>query len=500
MLGAFFTEHILLAAAGLLLVSVLLSKFSDRFSIPSLALFLGIGMLAGSEGIGGISFDNAALAKTIGVVALSFILFSGGLDTEYATVKPVFLKGLLLATLGVAVTAGVVGLFASRVLGLPLKEGLLVGAIISSTDAAAVFSILRSKNISLKGELRPLLELESGSNDPMAVFLTVGLIRLIQHPSMPWFYLIGMFAQQMIVGFLVGWAVSKFLLKVINRLRLEYEGLYAVLTFSLAMLSYAAAETLGGNGFLSVYLTGLMLSKKDFFYKKNLIRFHGGLAWLMQIVMFVTLGLLVYPSKLIPVASGGIATALVLFFVARPIGVLLCLPFYPVRKKLMVSWVGLRGAAPIVLATFPLLAGVSSSELIFDVVFFVVLVSVLIQGTSIPFVSKALKVHAPLRRKLRYPLEFEQHDGVDADLVEFMVPYAGAAAGKKLYDLDFPKDSLAVLIGRGDKFIVAKGNTILEEGDVVLALVSKKDLNAVKSIFNKLETPKGKSHREDVRT
>ncbi|MFH1801091.1 MAG: potassium/proton antiporter [Candidatus Omnitrophota bacterium] len=484
------TELILLVTALLLFLSVLSSKLSDRLSLPALVLFLAIGMLAGSEGIGGIHFDNAALAKIIGVIALSFILFSGGLETDYGETRRVFAKGITLSTLGVLITSVVVGIFASWIFKIPIKEGLLLGAIISSTDAAAVFSILRSKNISLKGGLRPLLELESGSNDPMAVFLTLGMIQLIQHPAMPWPYLIVMFFKQMTLGFVAGWIFAGILLWTINRLRLEYEGLYAVLTFSVALLAYAAAETVGGNGFLAVYLTGLLLSRKDFFYKRSLIRFHAGLAWLMQIAMFVTLGLLVFPSKLIPIAWGGIATAFVLFFVARPIGVFICLPFDSFKEKLMISWVGLRGAAPIVLATFPLLAKVSNSELIFDVVFFVVLVSVLIQGTSIPVVSKWLGLHAPFQRKIRYPLEFEQREGVDADLVEFFVPYGGEAAGKRLYDLNFPQDSLAVLIGRNDKFIVAKGNTVLDGGDVVLVLVSKKDLDAVKMIFSGIKNTK----------
>ncbi len=489
------TEQVLLAAALLLFLGVLSSKLSDRFSIPSLVLFVGIGMLAGSEGIGRIAFNNAALAKTIGVIALSFILFSGGLETDFREAKRVFIKGITLSTLGVLITAGVVGVFASWIFKIHIKEGLLLGAIISSTDAAAVFSILRSKNISLKGQLRPLLELESGSNDPMAVFLTLGMIQLIQHATMPWYALIGMFFKQMALGFVVGWLVSEIFLRIINRLRLEYEGLYAALTFSIALLAYGAAEVTGGNGFLAVYVTGLLLSRKDFFYKRSLVRFHAGLAWLMQIAMFVTLGLLVFPSQLIPIAGGGLATALVLFFVARPVAVFLCLPFDRLREKLMISWVGLRGAAPIVLATFPLLAKVSNSELIFDVVFFVVLVSVLIQGTSIPVISKWLRVHAPLQRRTRYPLEFEQHEGVDADLVEFLVPYGGKAAGKKLYDLNFPQESLAVLVGRDDKFIVAKGNTVLEEGDVVLALVSKKDLGSLKTIFNAVEDKKLSDHR-----
>jgi cell volume regulation protein A len=243
------TEQIVLAVALLLFLSVLSNKLSERFSIPALVLFLAIGVLAGSEGIGGIYFDNAALAKTIGIIALSFILFSGGLETDFGEAKRVFVKGITLSTLGVLITAFVVGAFASWVFKIPLKEGLLLGAIISSTDAAAVFSILRSKNISLKGQLRPLLELESGSNDPMAVFLTLGMIQLIQHPSMPWYFLIGMFLKQMAFGFIVGWVLAEILLRIINRLRLEYEGLYAVLTFSIALLAYAAAKRSAGTVF-----------------------------------------------------------------------------------------------------------------------------------------------------------------------------------------------------------------------------------------------------------
>jgi len=481
-------EQIFLAAGLLLLFSVLASRVSDRFSIPSLVLFLGIGMLAGSEGIGGIQFNNAAFAKMIGVVALSFILFSGGLETDYAEVKSVFGKGIALSTLGVLITAVAVGSFASWIFKIPLKEGMLLGAIVSSTDAAAVFSILRSKNIGLKGRLRPLLELESGSNDPMAVFLTLGMIRLIQHPEMPWYDLIGMFFAQMVLGLVTGWIISSVLLWGINRLRLEYDGLYTVLTVSVVLLTYAASEVIGGNGFLAVYVAGLLLSRKNFFYKKNLIRFHAGSAWLMQIVMFVSLGLLVFPSKLPPIAWKAVATALVLFFIARPAGVFACLPFAPFKEKLMISWVGLRGAAPIVLATFPLLEKISNSGIIFDVVFFVVLASVLIQGTSIPAVSRWLGLHAPLQRKPRFPLEFEQQEGVDADLLEFIVPYGAKIAGQRLYDLSFPQDSLAVLLGRDDKFIVAKGNTILEEGDVVLVLVSPKDLATVKTIFSELRS------------
>lgn len=485
-------EHFLLAGSALLLMSLFAIKLSGKFSIPALAIFLGLGMLAGSEGPGGIYFDNAQLAKSLGVLTMCLILFSGGLDTDFTTIKRVFFRGMLLSTLGVFVTALLVGLFSIHLLGLNLYESLLLGAIVSSTDAAAVFSVLRTRNISLKPPLRSLLEFESGSNDPMAVFLTIGLIELIRNPSMEWGHFGMLFIRQMSFGFVSGFAGAWLIAYLVNRIRLEFEGLYPVLTVSLVIFIYSFTETVGGNGFLAVYLVGLGLARREFFFKKTLMRFHEGLAWLMQIGMFLTLGLLVFPSHLVPVIVPGLALAAVLFFIARPVSVLLCLSFSKLnlRERCMVSWVGLRGAAPIVFATFPLLAGIENAEILFNVVFFVVLLSVLVQGTSIPFIARILNVNVPLERRGRSPLEFEQREGLDADLVEFMVPYEGKVVGKAVAELGLPSESLAVLICRGDKFLVAKGFTLLEGGDVVMILVKKSDLEAVKKIFNSLRDDK----------
>lgn len=485
----FSIEYPLLAGSVLLLLSLFAIKIFGRFSIPALALFLGIGMLAGSEGIGGIYFDNAFLAKSFGVVTLSFILFSGGLDTQFATIRTVIGRGLLLSTLGVFLTAIIVGVFAVWLLNLTLPEGLLMGAIVSSTDAAAVFSVLRSRNISLKHPLKPLLEFESGSNDPMAVFLTIGFIEWIQNPGMEWSHFGVMFVKQMGFGFIAGVAAAWLTAYLVNRIKLEYEGLYPVLTVSLIIFTYSLTESIGGNGFLAVYLAGLGLARREFFFKKTLMRFHEGLAWLMQIGMFLTLGLLVFPSHLAPVAVPGLVIAAVLFFLARPLSVMLCLSFSKMsfRQRHMVSWIGLRGAAPIVLATFPLLAGIGKAETIFNIVFFVVLLSVLVQGTSIPFVAKLLKVNAPLERRNRIPIEFEHSDALDADLLEFIVPYEGKIVGQSVAELNLPADSLAVLVCRGDRFIVAKGSTGLDPGDVVMILVNKADLEVVKRIFSELK-------------
>ncbi|HOE68621.1 MAG TPA: potassium/proton antiporter [Candidatus Omnitrophota bacterium] len=485
-------EQVLLAVSLLLLMGVFSSKVSDRFAIPVLLLFLAIGMLAGSEGPGKIYFDNAPLAKSIGIIALIFIIFHGGLDTDWEEVRPVLWHAALLSTIGVLLTAVITGYFAMLILKFSFLEGMLLGSIVSSTDAAAVFSILRSRRISLKQPLKPLLELESGSNDPMAVFLTTGFIGLMSTKEMSLVSLIPMFFLDMGVGALVGLLMARLIVYLLRRVELEYEGLYPVVMIALVLLTYVTAVFLKGNGILAVYLAGLMLGRSRFPNKRTLLRFQGGLAWLMQITMFVTLGMLVFPSHIIPLMGAGLLLTLLLMVVARPVSVFLCLlPFkLSFRKKTMIAWVGLRGSVPIILATFPFMAGVPQAGTIFNVVFFVVFASVLIQGTSIPVVSKWLKLDTPLRRRVVSPIEFEKTEAMEADLLEFMVPYSGTVAGKKLYDLDFPKGSLAVLVGRNNKFIVAKGDTALKEGDVVLALVSPPDLERVKAILNAVENKK----------
>lgn len=483
------TEYLILGAAFLLVQSIIASKISSRFGIPALLLFMGVGMLAGVDGLGGIAFDNAWLAKSLGVVALAYILFSGGLDTDAVSVRHVIRRGVSLATLGVLLTAGLVGAFAHRVLGFPLLEGLLLGAVVSSTDAAAVFSILRSHNVSLKRKLKPLLELESGSNDPMAVFLTLGILQLMASPSTSPFNLILWFVQQMALGGILGLAFGRIMIFTVNRIKLEYDGLYPVLTLALVMLTYSFTVVVGGSGFLAVYIAGIVMSRRDFLYKKTLTRFHDGIAWLMQIVMFLALGLLVYPSRLVPIIGTGFITALFLMLAARPVSVFVSLAFarMGLNEKLMISWVGLRGAAPVILSTFVLLAAPPGADRIFNIVFFVVLLSVLFQGTTIPLVAKWLKVDAPLEHKRRYPIEFEPTEGINTDLVEYMIPFNAAVAGKAIYELGLPADCLVTMICRNDQFIVAGGKTVLEEGDIVLALVNPETQKTLLTIFSKLK-------------
>lgn len=484
---AYSIEYLLIGISLLLLASIVASKASSRLGIPSLLIFIAIGMLAGSDGIGGIYFDNAWVAQAMGVVALVFILFAGGVSTDWRSVRPVMKEGLALATLGVALTAGLVGLFAVAVLRLSLLEGLLLGAIISSTDAAAVFSVLRSRSVNLKDRLKPLLEFESGCNDPMAVFLTVAVIRLMTEPNVSPVSVLPIFAFQAVLGAVAGFGFGRATVLLVNRLRLEYEGLYPVLTLSMAVLTYALTAYAGGSGFLAVYMAGLVVGNSGIAHKRSLGRFHDGLAWLMQIAMFLTLGLLVFPSHLPEVIGAGLLASLFLMFVARPASVFLSLPLskLDLPSKIMVSWVGLRGAVPIILATFPLVAGVPKAEILFNLVFFIVLTSALLQGTTIPLVARWLKVAAPLQNKRRFPLELEKAEGVDADLVELIVPYGSDAVGKAIVELNFPRESMISLICRNDNFVLPSGSTELEEGDVLQILVTKAGLPHVRRIIEK---------------
>lgn len=387
----------LLVSSLLLFLSILGWIISSRTGIPALILFLGIGMLAGSDGPGGIYFDNAEVAQSVGVAALAFILFAGGLETKWHVVRPALGGALSLSTVGVLLTAVIVAVFALVVLHVSFIEGLLLGAIISATDAAAVFSVLGARNLRLKGTLLPLLELESGTNDPMAVFLTIGLTDLLANPHESVFSILLLFVQQMGIGLIAGLVIGWATIWLLARLHLDVEGLYRVFTIALVLFAYGLTALLGGSGFLAVYIAGLLLGNSSLRRMDRLSRFHDSLAWLMQIAMFLILGLLVFPSHLLTVVGSGLLITAIAVFVARPLSVLIALlPFkISIQEKLFVGWVGLRGAVPIVLATFPLLAGVSRAPELFDLVFFVVLASVLLQGTTVPFVAKWLGVIVP---------------------------------------------------------------------------------------------------------
>ena len=476
----------LLIAAVLLLLGVVASKVSSRLGVPSLLLFLALGMLAGSDGPGGIALEDFELVQSLGVVALAFILFSGGLETTWGDVRPVLWKGIGLATVGVATTAAIVGAFATVVLDLSLTGGILLGAIISSTDAAAVFSVLRSRGVGLRRPLRPLLELESGSNDPMAVFLTVAMIELLTEPDVAIVDLLPMFIQQMTVGAVIGYGVARGAVVAINRLRLEAEGLYPVLAVAVVLFVYGAAAALGGSGFLAVYIAGVTMSTQQFLHKRSLLRFHDGLAWLMQIVMFLAMGLLVFPSELPAVAGRALLMAAILVIVARPIATFLTLlPMrVPVRDTALVGWVGLRGAVPIILATFPLVEGLPQSEVVFNTVFFITITSVLVQGTTIPIAARLLGVTAPTPPASSAHLAELIPDGaITKDLVEMTLPGTARSAGLQIVELGLPRGVLIVMLSRDDDAIVPQGATVLEPGDRLLVLVDAHTADEVRAIL-----------------
>jgi cell volume regulation protein A len=484
MLPSIDAEHVLFIASALLVASVVVSKASNRLGIPALLLFIGVGMLAGSEGPGRIPFDDPQSAQFVGVVALALILFAGGLETDRKTIAQVLWQGLSLATVGVLVTAALTGWFATVVLKLSWLEGLLLGAIVSSTDAAAVFSILRGQRIGLKGSTTPLLELESGSNDPMAVFLTMALIGLLRNPATPPLSLALMFVLQMGVGTAAGLAMGKGTLLLLNRLRLESEGLYPVLTTAAVLLTYSATALLHGSGFLAVYIAGIVIGNAEFIHKRSLMRFHDGVAWLMQIAMFLVLGLLVFPSRLALIAGPALLISLFLIFVARPVAVFAALAAarIRVRQKLLISWVGLRGAVPIVLATFPYIARLSGADLYFNVVFFIVLTSVMLQGTTLRLAARLLRLGRTLPARRQYPLEFVPTGKSDSDLVNLAVSNP-ATAGKRIMDLHLPASALVVLVERGEDYIAPRGATRLEQGDGVLVLADKQHIPALHDIF-----------------
>ncbi len=484
----FSAENILLLGSLMLFLSIIASKTSFKLGIPTLILFLVVGMLAGSDGPGGIFFNDFKIAQLLGVVALNFILFSGGLETKWESIRPIIWQGVTLSTLGVLLTAVSVGLFSSYLLGYSMLEGMLLGAIVSSTDAAAVFSILRSRNVGLKGNLRPILEFESGSNDPMAYFLTVSLLYLIAEPDSSLVSLIPMFFKGMILGAVAGYGFGKIMIWIVNTIKLDVDGLYPVLILSLVFFTFSFTDVIGGNGFLAVYISAVILGNSNFIHKKSLIRFYDGQAWLMQIVMFLTLGLLVYPHEIPPIIGSGVLISLFLIFIARPLAVFISLSFFRtlnIRKRFFISWVGLRGAVPIILATYPLLAGIESANVIFNLVFFISVSSVLLQGTTLPMVARWLRVSVAEKIKRKFPLDFELKDNFNSELVELDIPSTSTAVGKAVMQLALPKKALIVLIHRDGKYITASGDTEILARDHLLVMAdSKETVDQVFECFN----------------
>lgn len=394
-------ESVLLIIGILLLTTVLAGSLSSRFGLPALIGFLGLGMLAGVDGPGAIVFSDFSLAQSVGTASLIFILFSGGLDTAWQDVRRVAAPALILATLGVFVSAGIVAGSAILLIGAAPLEAALLGAIIASTDAAAVFAILRSTGLDLHGDVPALIEVESGSNDPMAIFLVGAVLLFIAAPDASPLALVPEFAVQMVMGAIVGVVVGYAMVGLLKRGGYRQGGLAFVISIATALIAFGLAQILSGNGFLAAYLAGLVAGNQRYAAKRTVSTFQDGMAWLAQVAMFLTLGLLVTPSELAPVIFPGIIMTVVLMFIARPISVFLCLaPFrrFGWRSKLFVSWAGLRGAVPIVLATFPMVAGVPGAFTIFNIVFFVVLLSSIIQGPTINWLARKLDIAGHDRR------------------------------------------------------------------------------------------------------
>lgn len=391
------SEQFILFGSVLLFICIVISKTSHRLGVPSLLFFLLIGMLAGSEGIGGFYFDDPTITQFIGIIALVIILFSGGLDTKFSEIKPILGQGLVLATIGVFITAMLTGIFLYWFLHIPLLESLLIGSIISSTDAAAIFAIFNSKKMGLKNNIAPLLELESGTNDPMAYFLVTTLIFLILNPTTSLTAMVILLIKSLGLGIIVGFFFGKGSVWIINNIKLHTEGLYSVFTFAIAFLTFSVSYFIGGNGFLSVYIAALILGNSQFVHKTEQVQFFDGIALLMQIIMFLTLGLLVFPSQIIPVLGIGIFVSVVLILIARPVAVFLCLLPFKVgfKDKIFISWVGIKGAVPIIFATYPIVAGIEGSEIIFNIIFFITIISALVQGSTIEILANYLGLNTP---------------------------------------------------------------------------------------------------------
>lgn len=483
----FLVDKIVLLGGLMLLLGIASSKFSARFGVPVLVLFLAIGMLTGSEGIGGLAFESYGLAHGIGTLSLALILFDGGLSTPLSAVRAVWKPSLMLAVPGVLITAGITGVAAARILNISWLEGLLLGSIVGSTDAAAVFAVLRFGGVHLPERLASTLEIESGTNDPMAIFLTVGLIEVLTGKMEIGPDLLMLFFLQMGVGTLVGLSIGYVAVYLINRINLDAAGLYPILVSAFGMLSFGFATSFEGSGFLAVYLTGMIIGNSRIVFQRGIFLFHDAAAWLAQIVMFVVLGLLSFPSHLLEVAPRGLLIAAVLIFVARPVAVAFSLfPFkFNWREQTFLSWVGLKGAVPITLATFPLLFNLPGATLLFNVVFFVVVISALIQGWTLPWVARKLDLEIPADPEAPITVEISSLRHVEGDIADYTVSADSRAAGRLVKELALPEGAVIAIITRADKMIPPQGNTRIEPGDHAVLFLTQGTRPLVNKIFSR---------------
>lgn len=473
------TDTIIFLLGILLLAGVVSAKFSNRFNLPSLVLFIAVGMIMNRF----IYFDNTKLTQLFGILALIVILFEGGMQTSWKQMRPVVGAAVSLATIGVAVTALVFGLCAAYILDISWKEGLLIGAIVGSTDAAAVFAVMGSQSV--KRKLSSTLEAESGTNDPMAVFLTVSLIEWIQVPDANLFYMFLSFLWEMGFGLAFGLGVGWLAIQIVNRIHLDTSGLYPVLSIGLAIMTYSGAAMLHGSGFLAVYVMALVLGNADLQYRFTIARFNEGFAWMMQILMFILLGLLVFPGELVEVMWQGILLSLILMLIARPLGVAASLLFgrFSLREQTLIAWAGLKGAVPIVLATYPMIAGLEHGQLFFNVIFFIVLTSALVQGATISPLARRLGLAGEPSTGISHGLELVSVGKTNLDMVKKSIEPGTCVENCTLQQLKLPEDTLITAIVRGEEMLAPRGHTRLQAGDVAYVLVAKKNLDTVRSMF-----------------
>ena len=482
----FFIDQVILLAAVLILLGIISSKLSARLGLPVLVLFLIVGMLAGEDGPGGILFDNAEAAHSLGTLALALILFDGGLQTPFKAIKLVWKPASALATFGVLITGAITGYAAAYILDISLLHGMLLGAIVGSTAAAAVFSLLRNAGIHLTGKLKATLEIESASNDPMAIFLTIGLLEILVNDMTPGTGLLVMFLSQMGLGIAVGLAVGWISVRLINRIQLVAAGLYPVLVAACGLLSFGITANIGGSGFLAVFITGVVIGNSRFVFQRSTFLFHDGLAWLSQITMFVVLGLLITPTSLLDVWLEGLIIAFVLIFIARPLAVMpiLALFGFNLREMTLVSWVGLRGSVPIILAIFPLIFGLPGAALIFNVVFFVVLISATLQGSSLAWMARKLKLTLPPPVTPAATLEITALGDVDADIVEYTLGSSSRAVGSRISQLALPDSTVMAMISRSNNIITPRGSTLLQAEDQLFIVLKPATRVFVDSVFS----------------
>ncbi len=479
-----FLNNFILVGSIILFLSVLLSKSSSRFGFPILIIFMVVGMISGSEGLGGIQFENYELTHSLSLVALCLIIFSGGIETEIKDIKNDLGRGIILSSLGVLLTASLVGIFVFYLLGIGPLESFLVGAILSATDAAAVFAVFKDRKAQVVAHNKNLLKFESGSNDPMAYFLVTLVLGLIQTGEYEIANISLSFLLNPLVGIAIGWILSKLFISLNNIVNLEFIGLYPALTLSFLFLNYSIASQLGGNGFLAVYIFGLLISSKKILHKTFLYSFYDGISWLSQIGLFVMLGLLVFPSRLINIAPEGFVVALFLIFIARPVTIFLCLSNsrFNLKDKVFISWAGLKGATPIVFASLAAVKMGDKAFILFDIVFFVVLVSALIQGVTLKLVARKLGLLYEAIEDPNFPIDIEVLEKTKNGIKEFVIEDGFYAIEKRVVDLNLPSGCLVLFIKREGVFVIPDGSIKFNLGDKVLFVTqSKSDIE--KALF-----------------